>query len=286
MKKTFVLVMLAIMGLSQLHAQNFSDGKTFLNAPNRGITYTYDFEGEPVLADWTTIDADGDGHDWFNGRLLGTEMGHNETDGWACSESYKFPDALTPDNYLVSRQFLASADASISFWACSHDELYPEEHFGVAVSTSGNTNPADFTTIAEWTIPNNWNKGQSEWTEYRADLSQYDGQMIYIAIRHFDCTDRYKLDVDDVTIIAGDIDAVAENEIEACIAPNPTHGLVTVKAEDMRQVAVLNMMGQKVYGLAVDAELFTLDLSQFEAGIYFVRVETENGCNTQRVVVL
>ena len=286
MKKSFVLVMLAIMGLSQLHAQNFSDGKTFLNAPNRGITYTYDFEGEPVLADWTTIDADGDGHDWFNGRLLGTEMGHNETDGWACSESYKFPDALTPDNYLVSRQFLASADASISFWACSHDELYPEEHFGVAVSTSGNTNPADFTTIAEWTIPNNWNKGQSEWTEYRADLSQYDGQMIYIAIRHFDCTDRYKLDVDDVTIIAGDIDAVAENEIEACIAPNPTHGLVTVKAEDMRQVAVLNMMGQKVYGLAVDAELFTLDLSQFEAGIYFVRVETENGCNTQRVVVL
>ena len=286
MKKTFVLVMLAIMGLSQLHAQNFSDGKTFLNAPNRGITYTYDFEGEPVLVDWTTIDADGDGHDWFNGHQLGTEMGHNETDGWACSESYKFPDALTPDNYLVSRQFLASADASISFWACSHDELYPEEHFGVAVSTSGNTNPADFTTIAEWTIPNNWNKGQSEWTEYRADLSQYEGQMIYIAIRHFDCTDRYKLDVDDVTIIAGDIDAVAENEIEACIAPNPTHGLVTVKAEDMRQVAVLNMMGQKVYGLAVDAEQFTLDLSQFEAGIYFVRVESENGCNTQRVVVL
>ena len=286
MKKSFVLVMLAIMGLSQLNAQNFSDGKTFLNAPNRGMTYTYDFEGEPVLVDWTTIDADGDGHDWFNGHQLGTEMGHNETDGWACSESYKFPDALTPDNYLVSRQFLASADASISFWACSHDELYPEEHFGVAVSTSGNTNPADFTTIAEWTIPNNWNKGQSEWTEYRADLSQYEGQMIYIAIRHFDCTDRYKLDVDDVTIIAGDIDAVAENEIEACIAPNPTYGLVTVKAEDMRQVAVLNMMGQKVYGLAVDAELFTLDLSQFEAGIYFVRVETENGCNTQRVVVL
>ena len=286
MKKSFVLVMLAIMGLSQLNAQNFSDGKTFLNAPNRGMTYTYDFEGEPVLVDWTTIDADGDGHDWFNGHQLGTEMGHNETDGWACSESYKFPDALTPDNYLVSRQFLASADASISFWACSHDELYPEEHFGVAVSTSGNTNPADFTTIAEWTIPNNWNKGQSEWTEYRADLSQYEGQMIYIAIRHFDCTDRYKLDVDDVTIIAGDIDAVAENEIEACIAPNPTYGLVTVKAEDMRQVAVLNMMGQKVYGLAVDAEQFTLDLSQFEAGIYFVRVETENGCNTQRVVVL
>ena len=285
MKKSFALAMIAFFGLNQLNAQNFSDEKSFLNASNRGVTYTYDFEGEPVLTGWTTIDADGDGHDWFNGRQLGTEMGHDGTDGWACSESYKYPDVLTPDNYLVSRQFLASADACISFWACSHDEIYPEEHFGVAVSTSGNTDPADFTTIAEWTIPNNWNKGQSEWTEYRVDLSQYAGQLIYIAIRHFNCTDQYKLDVDDVTIIAGDYDAVAENGIEASIAPNPTQGQVTVKADGMRQIAVFNMLGQKICDLAVDANQATLDLRQLEAGVYFVRIETENGCATQRVVV-
>lgn len=285
MKKSFFLVMLAFMGLGQLNAQNFSVENTFLNASNRGVTYTYDFEGEPVLTGWTTIDADGDGYDWFNGHVLGTEMGHNETDGWACSESYQYPNVLTPDNYLVSRQFLASADASISFWACSHDEIYPEEHFGVAVSTSGNTDPADFTTIAEWTIPNNWNKGQSEWTEYRADLSQFAGQMIYVAIRHFNCTDQYKLDVDDVTIIAGDELAVEESVIEACVAPNPTQGNVTVKADGMKQITVFNTLGQKVLSFAVDADQVTMDLSRYEAGVYFVRIETENGCATQRVVV-
>ncbi len=285
MKKSFFLVMLAFMGLGQLNAQNFSVENTFLNASNRGVTYTYDFEGELVLTGWTTIDADGDGYDWFNGRVLGTEMGHNETDGWACSESYQYPNVLTPDNYLVSRQFLASADASISFWACSHDEIYPEEHFGVAVSTSGNTDPADFTTIAEWTIPNNWNKGQSEWTEYRVDLSQYEGQMIYVAIRHFNCTDQYKLDVDDVTIIAADYDAVSETQIEACVAPNPTQGNVTVKADGMKQIAVFNTLGQKVFSFAIDADQVTMDLSRYEAGVYFVRIETENGCAMQRVVV-
>ena len=285
MKKSFFLVMLAFMGLGQLNAQNFSVENTFLNASNRGVTYTYDFEGELVLTGWTTIDADGDGYDWFNGHVLGTEMGHNETDGWACSESYQYPNVLTPDNYLVSRQFLASADASISFWACSHDEIYPEEHFGVAVSTKGNTDPADFTTIAEWTIPNNWNKGQSEWTEYRVDLSQYEGQLIYVAIRHFNCTDQYKLDVDDVTIIADDYDAVSETQIEACVAPNPTHGNVTVKADGMKQIAIFNALGQKVFSLAVDAEQVVLDLSRYETGVYFLRIETENGCKTQRVVV-
>ena len=285
MKKSFFLVMLAFMGLGQLNAQNFSVGDTFLNAPNRGRGFFYDFEGEPVLTGWTTIDADGDGYDWFNDHVLGTEMGHNETDGWACSESYQYPNVLTPDNYLVSRQFLASADASISFWACSHDEIYPEEHFGVAVSTSGNTDPADFTTIAEWTIPNNWNKGQSEWTEYRADLSQFAGQMIYVAIRHFNCTDQYKLDVDDVTIIAGDELAVEESVIEACVAPNPTQGNVTVKADGMKQITVFNTLGQKVFNIAVDADQVTMDLSRYEVGVYFVRIETENGCATQRVVV-
>ena len=285
MKKSFTFVMLVFWGFGQLNAQNFSDENTFLNTPNRGIANIYDFEGEPILADWTTIDADGDGYDWFNGRQLGTEMGHNETDGWACSESFRYPNALSPDNYLVSRQFLASADACISFWACSHDEQYPEEHFGVAVSTSGNTDPADFTTIAEWTIPNNWNKGQSEWTEYRVDLSQYAGQLIYIAIRHFDCYDRYKLDVDDVTIIAGDYDAVSETQIEACVAPNPTQGNVTVKADGMKQITVFNTLGQKVFNIAVDADQVALDLGQFEAGVYFLRIETENGFAVQRVVV-
>lgn len=286
MKKSLVLAMLAFMGLSQMNAQNFADGNTFLNAPNRGIAYTFDFEGEATLAGWTTIDADGDGFNWFNGRQLGTEMGHNETDGWACSESYQYPHVLTPDNYLVSRQFLASADASISFWACSHDEIYPEEHFGVAVSTSGNTNPADFTLIKEWTIPNNWNKGQSEWIEYSVDLSQYAGQLIYIAIRHFNCTDQYKLDVDDVTIIADEEGlAVEESIIDACVTPNPTQGQVAVNADGMKQITVFNTLGQKVYDQAVFADQVTMDLSRYEAGVYFVRIETETGCATRRVVV-
>lgn len=285
MKKTFALAMLAFCGLGQLNAQNFPVDNTILNSPSRGITYIYDFEGEPVLTDWTTIDADGDGYNWFNGRQLGTEMGHNETNGWACSESYKYPNALMPDNYLVSRQFMASSDACISFWACSHDEQYPEEHFGVAVSTSGNTDATDFTTIAEWTIPNEWNKGQSEWIEYRVDLSQYAGQLIYIAIRHFDCYDRYKLDVDDVTIIADDELAIGENEIEVSVAPNPTRDKVTVKTPGMSQITLFNMLGQEVYNLTADADQMTLDLSRFEAGVYFVRIETKNGSNTKRIVV-
>ena len=46
-----------------------------------------------------------------------------------------------------------------------------------------------------------------------------------------------------------------------------------------------NKLGQKVYDLAVDANRATMNMRQLEAGVYFMHVETENGSNTQRVVL-
>lgn len=68
------------------------------------------------------------------------------------------------------------------------------EHFGVAVSTTGNTNAADFTMVQEW-------NSTGTYTEYSVDLSAYAGQQIYVAIRHFNTTgETYYLYVDDIRI--------------------------------------------------------------------------------------
>ena len=45
---------------------------------------------------------------------------------------------------------------------------------------------------------------QGNWYEYSVDLSAYAGQAIYVAIRHFNCTDMFYIDVDDVTFTADD----------------------------------------------------------------------------------
>ena len=171
---------------------------------------------------WTNIDADGDGYEWVlgsacggiylveGGSLAGT--GHNSSADMVTSGSYSnfTQDALTPDNYLVSPQI--TLGGSITFWACAQDGSYAAEHFGVAVSTTGNTDAADFTTIAEWTFgsrsanvlrssnaPRGGNRDQAEWVQYTVDLSAYSGQG-YVAIRHFDCTDMFMLNVDDINI--------------------------------------------------------------------------------------
>jgi hypothetical protein len=154
---------------------------------------TYHFEDG--LGSWTTIDADGDGFNW-----LWSEAGISGYQGTKCLYSQSYDNngeqALDPDNYLVSPK--VKLGGSISFYACSQDGGWLE-HFGVAVSTTGNTSAADFTTIQDWTCASA--KDQSPWTLYTADLSEYAGEEGYVAIRHYDSGNNFYLDIDEITIL-------------------------------------------------------------------------------------
>ena len=161
----------------------------------------YDFEDG--LQGWTTIDADGDGFNWIeSGERLGVGYGR---DSFYClfSQSYDNTfDILYPDNYLVTPQkFELGEEPIFSFWACAQDLNYPEEHFGLAISTTGNTSADDFTTIKEWTLAAKSGRDQGTWYQYIVDLSEYKGQEVWMALRHFNCFDQYFIAVDDVELI-------------------------------------------------------------------------------------
>ena len=175
-----------------------------------------EFDFENGLGNWTTIDADGDGYNWMlSSTSMGTGYGHNSSYDMVLSQSYRIGvGPLTPDNYLVSPQVILGG--SISFYACAQDANWVAEHFGVAVSTTNNNNASAFTTIQEWTMsgkgsgaPTNVTRSgsrtQGNWYQFTVDLSEYSG-MGYVAIRHFNCTDWFYLDVDDVTIVEGTMD--------------------------------------------------------------------------------
>ena len=176
--------------------------------PTPGDAYTFD---DSTMQGWTSIDADGDSYGWGVGSTSfgSTGLGHNASNDMVVSASYiNNVGALTPDNYLVSP---AKAEyTGITFYACGQDASYVAEHFGVAVSTTTATASA-FTMVQEWTMtakgggqPTNatrsGNRTQGSWHEYTVDLSAYAGQEIWVAIRHFNVTDMFFLDVDDITL--------------------------------------------------------------------------------------
>jgi hypothetical protein len=158
-------------------------------------SYSYSFC--QALNGWTTIDADGDGNTW-SVLTDNTILGHDGKAGLVTSASYA-NKALTPDNYLVSPKM--KLDGKITFWANAQDASYPAEHFGVAVSTASATDAADFQMVTEeWEMSAARRRAQGNWYEFTCDLSAFKGQEGYVAIRHFNCTDMFRLNVDDITL--------------------------------------------------------------------------------------
>ena len=184
-----------------------------------GSEFFENFDSSTMPAGWATIDADGDGSNWMLGSVaMSTGYGHNGSTDMILSKSYDNSiGALNPNNYLVSPQVTIGSGSTFSFYACAQDASWASEHFGVAVSTGSQTNAADFTMVNEWTMTakgsgvmapgrDGQTRDQGNWYEYTVDLGAYAGQQVYIAIRHFNCTDFFYLDVDDITLSNGSKD--------------------------------------------------------------------------------
>lgn len=82
-------------------------------------------------------------------------------------------------------------------------------------------------------------------------------------------------------------DGVDENEVQNVeVYPNPTKDVLTVKAENISSVVVYNSIGQKVFAQTLDANETTVNMSNFEAGIYMVRIVANGNEITKRVSVI
>ncbi len=333
-----------------------------------GDEFTLDFESG-IPAGWTTIDADGDGYNWnLASSTMGTGYGHNGSSDMIFSQSYdNNTGALNPDNWLVSPAVTLCEGSTFSFYACAQDASWASEHFGVAVSDDND----QFVMVQEWTmtakgVPYDGPRGmraQGNWYQYTVDLGNYAGEGRYVAIRHFNCSDWFYLDVDDIQLtngaknranivkynvyrstdpttgytmigevaetgatyyeyidepgtagvyyyqvradygdcesepaqaaddpnhnyVAGTCDGLDENSDNVALFPNPTNGNVTIQAKAMSRITVVSVLGQVVYDTELKADEYTLNMGQFNAGMYMVRVYTENGVTVKRVTVM
>ena len=235
----------------------------------------YDFDDGYMQ--WTTIDADGDGYEWELNRNWGNYNNPYSMVSASCDAN---EEPLTPDNYLVC-PFKLTYDC-ITFWACAQDENYPAEHFGVAVSTTGNTDAADFTTLQEWTLTA---KTQGLWYEFTADLRAYQGQEIWVAIRHFNCTDQFMIVVDDITLYR-EWDGVADNNTATMsLYPNPATDMLQVEStERIEQYEIYDVTGALLRRDVVGHNAFNLDIEAMPAGTYLLKLTSEGTVQTRRFV--
>ena len=164
------------------------------------------FEGTELPTGWTLIDNDGDGNNWYvlnNSQSSSGGFVVHSGQGHITSASYASV-ALTPDNWLITPAVTLNSAAVLSFWVAGQDQAWAAEHFSVYLSTTGTT-VADFTTTLLYD-----QVATGVMTQYTVYLTQYTGQTVYIAFRHHNISDMFRLNLDDVEITEAPSSATIE----------------------------------------------------------------------------
>ena len=165
------------------------------NTPEPGTTTGWGFETDPFAEGWTIRDDDGDGYNWEWMDASGSN--YNVYEGTHCMASASFQNnpfgggtALNPDNWLISPAF--TAGSTVTFWYAGQDPNYSAEPFGVYVIANGTTSDE----LGHFTASNTYQQGS-------VDISDFAGQTVQVAFRHYDITDMFRLNLDLVEADAG-----------------------------------------------------------------------------------
>ena len=179
------------------------------------VPFLEDLENSENLNRWSSLDADGDGIGWF----YATSAGHS---GSCCLLSYSYYNstALFPDNWIFTPPIkLDDSYNRLSFWAAPYNSSYALETYGAYLiipdEKTGGLSTENAIGLVKGTLTQGYKviydesgaetaseyPDDSGWEYISVDIPEtYNGKTVFIAIRHFDCTDQYAFLLDDVEV--------------------------------------------------------------------------------------
>ena len=111
-----------------------------------------------------------------------------------------------------------------------------------------------------------------------------------LSVNNLDQSKRFtELNLGLVATLAGlNHDGINENEtINVAMYPNPTRDVVTILANDpLLTVSIYNILGQQIVKKDLNrTSQYTLHTSDLTSGVYVVRIKTENGMASKRLII-
>ena len=193
-----VMMILSIIPAAALasNAARLSSPATEKSSPATEKDATiWDFEEDPLENGWEFRDEDGDNNNWQWVNETYADAPIASSGEYSIRSRSYYGIALTPDNWAVSPTVeLPEAESIVlSVMAASYMGYYPET-FALYAFVDGAEEPVALGDDMQ--SPS----ASREFAEYTADLSEYAGQTVQVAIRHYNCEDQYMFYVDDVTI--------------------------------------------------------------------------------------
>jgi hypothetical protein len=86
------------------------------------------------------------------------------------------------------------------------------------------------------------------------------------------------------TMVDALIDMNSEQSVPVNVYPNPTKGIFNVEGEGIRKIEVMDAYGLVIFSKEVDKGILQIDLGGRAAGAYLLRVVTDKGVTTKKLV--
>ena len=242
-------------GLTYMNGANFGDidGDGMLEIVT--LTYVQNFSpDDPVYVTAYALNQS------VKNLVYGTYKGSNDRMGW-----------------LREEEVVISCNPVRDLYAEAFGDI-PEVALRWTEPESGSTgNLLGYRILKDGILLEELPQAQQEYFDNDVD---FDETHEYIVIAIFDDGCEAESDPLSVTVIW---DAIHENGKEAKIYPNPANDVLHVEGNEVILVEVYNIMGQSV--LSVNENFKSINISSLQNGIYFVRLKTNDGEKTLKLVI-
>ncbi len=230
----------------------------------------------------------------FNSTATTPALTSSTTSDWSARTGLKnlvciaaVPNATVAanDDWLISPQItLGTSGNMLSFWAKSCSSTYGLEKFRVGISTT-DTATTSFTVISDDPVQT---MNDVTYAEYTYNLDAYAGQSIYISIN---CVsdDQFGFAIDDFLVTAAVMHTDSFFKNNFSIQPNPVSDVFNVTAKN--SVAIENIKVMDINGRIVSennntngSDAMQVNIGELNAGVYFVKVQSELGVGTSKII--
>lgn len=268
--KKVLLSILSVAALSSMNAQ----------------TTVFTASAAADFQNFAIVDADQDGKAWGLYDLSQGPAGTTfDAQGEIVGSNSWDTVALTPDNWLITPaiDLTGMTSCSLDFGRAAVDASWPAENYSVYAVSAADVNAAVTAFATATPLLTETIATGDDWQVKTVDLSSMDNTAnVYVAIRHYNCTDQYILMVDDITISGtGTPVSITENEATYrtyayenelyVLSPNATNETVTITS----------LTGQIVDTYTLNGNVLRTDISHLSSGVYLVTI---NG-NTTKIAV-
>lgn len=237
------------------------------------------------ISDWTLVDADGDSFDWEIVQFVDqvTELPIGTPQLQSASYSNQFEIALTPDNWAISpvidlSAYSAGSTVTLNWLVQAVDASWDVENYTVYVSTSND--PAVMLT-SDVTFSETTLNGVNELTPRTLNISEFAGQSaVYIAFRHYDVSDQFSMQIDDVSVTATALSTEDFFRNNLAMYPNPVNDVLNIDAKSgvINNITVTDINGRTVKNIDANGlSTSRVNTGDLTSGVYFVTVQTAEG---------